>query len=179
MPRTPLMQRLLRLTSLARNAKNKQVNETEFAENYFSRRKFLQTSSMAAVAAAALASCTKLIETSPKESSGDDSNGNTTNPSITIIGAGIAGLNAAFNLQNEGISSTIYDANTRAGGRMFTAQNILNPGLSTELGGEFIDSDHHEMQALAEYFGLPLIDLYSSSELKLTQNIYFFNGITY
>ena len=62
---------------------------------------------------------------------------------------------------------------------MFTAQNLLNPGLSTELGGEFIDSDHYEMRALAKYFNLPLIDVYSPSELTLNQNIYYFNGTTY
>ncbi|MBV9963892.1 MAG: FAD-dependent oxidoreductase [Parafilimonas sp.] len=178
MPRTPLMQRLLKLTSTARKAKQQQINEIEFAEHHFSRRQFLQTSSMAAIAAAALASCTKVIEFG--ESNDDDlSNSGASTPSIAIIGGGIAGLNAAFQLQNAGVPSTIYDANTRAGGRMFTAQSLLNTGLSTELGGEFIDSGHHDMRLLAKRLNLPLIDLYQSSELELRQNIYFFNGTFY
>jgi hypothetical protein len=57
MPRTPLMQRLLKLTSIARNAKKQKTDETEFAEQeFYSRRKFLQTSAMATMAATALAS---------------------------------------------------------------------------------------------------------------------------
>ncbi len=179
MARTPLLQRLLKLTSMAQKAGKEGIEEIEFAEQHsFSRRKFLQTSAMASVAATALAGCTKLVDDVTTGSS-DISNAVSAKPSIAIVGAGIAGLNAAFNLKNAGISSTLYDANTRAGGRMFTAQNILNPGLSTELGGEFIDTGHYEMRALAKYFQLPLIDVYSPSELELTQNIYYFNGIAY
>ncbi|MGD1954012.1 MAG: flavin monoamine oxidase family protein [Sphingomonadales bacterium] len=37
--------------------------------------------------------------------------------SVAIIGAGIAGLTTAFNLQKSGFDCTIYEADTRAGGR--------------------------------------------------------------
>lgn len=178
MAHSPLLQRLLKLTSTARKSRQEKIDVIEYSEqSAFSRRKFLQTSAMATLAATALASCTKMVETNTD--GGDNSNGTSGDASIAIIGAGIAGLNAAFNLQNAGVSSTVYDASTRAGGRMFTAQNLLNPGLSTELGGEFIDSDHHEIRALAKYFNLPLIDVYSPSELTLNQNIYYFNGTAY
>jgi monoamine oxidase len=179
MARTPLFQRLLKLTSMAQNAREEGVDEIEFTEQqFFTRRKFIQTSAMASLAATVLASCAKMIDDGNLKSS-SVSNALASTPSVVIVGAGVAGLNAAFNLKNAGIPSTLYDANTRAGGRMFTAQNILNPGLSTELGGEFIDTDHYEIRALAKYFGLPLLDLYSASELELTQNIYYFNGIAY
>lgn len=179
MARTPLLQRLLKLTSMAHKAGKEGVEEVEFTEQHFyTRRKFLQSTAMASIAATALASCTKMVD-DVATGSNDVSNAMSAKPSIVIIGAGIAGLNAAFNLRNAGIASTLYDANTRAGGRMFTAQNILNPGLSTELGGEFIDTGHYEMRALAKILQLPLIDVYAPSELELTQNIYHFNGITY
>jgi len=178
MPRTPLLQRLRKLASMAREAKKAEANEIEFTEQqFFSRRKFLQSSAMATAAATVLASCSKIVESTVNGSV--NNNATAANPSIAIVGAGIAGLNAAFYLKNAGVSSTLYDANRRAGGRMFTAQNLLNPGLSTELGGEFIDSGHYEIRALAKHFGLPLIDVYSPSELELQQNIYYFNGTSY
>ena len=124
------------------------------------------------MAATVLAGCTKMTN------SPGNSNGNS-QPKIAIIGAGIAGLNAAYTLKKQGITSDLYEANTRAGGRIFTAQNILNPDLSTELGGEFIDSDHHDMRNLAAEFGFPLLNLYAHSELKLQQNLYYFNGVSY
>lgn len=179
MARTPLFQRLLKLTSMAHRARKEGVHPVEFTEqHFFTRRKFLQSSAMASISATALAGCTKMVDDIVVDSSSTNKF-IASQPSVAIVGAGVAGLNAAFNLKNAGIQSTLYDANTRAGGRMFTAQNILNPGLSTELGGEFIDTGHYEMRALAKYFQLPLIDVYSASETELTQNIYFFNGIAY
>ena len=39
-------------------------------------------------------------------------------PRVAIVGAGIAGLNAALTLQDKGIASTVYEASDRVGGRM-------------------------------------------------------------
>ena len=45
MARTPLLQRLLKLTSMANEARKEGIEEIEFAEqNFFTRRKFLQSS---------------------------------------------------------------------------------------------------------------------------------------
>ncbi len=41
---------------------------------------------------------------------------------------------------------------------MFTATDLLGDGLTTELGGEFIDSGHDEMLALMDEFGLERLD---------------------
>ncbi len=173
MAHSTLMQKLLSLTKLAHHSKKKNISATELAEEHlYNRRQFLQTSGMAAAAATVLASCTKMVK-----SSGNTNENN--QPRIAIVGAGIAGLNAAYTLKKEGFSSTLYEASARAGGRIFTAQNILNPDLSTELGGEFIDSNHTDMRNLAAEFGFPLINLYAHSELKLQQNLYYFNGVSY
>lgn len=180
MAHTPLFQRLLKLTSLAQKAHQQKMDETEFAEQHFSsRRKFIQSSAMA-MAGVALASCSKLVDV-PADTSNSDRISNTcpSSPSVAIIGAGIAGLQAAFYLQRANVPCVLYDANKRAGGRMFTAHDVLNPGVSTELGGEFIDTGHYDIRALARYFGFPLLDLYNEQELQLTQNIYYFNNIIY
>jgi len=172
MAHTPLMQRLISLTKLAHQSRKKNVPVNELSEQHlYSRRNFLQTSGKAVAAATIFASCTKHANVPDP--------GNPSKPGIAIIGAGIAGLNAAYTLKKSGVSSTMYEASSRTGGRIFTAQNILNPGLSTELGGEFIDSNHHDMKMLAAEFNLPLLNLYSPSELKLQQNLYRFNGVNY
>lgn len=181
MAHSNLMQRLLALTKLAHSAQEKKALPKEFSEQqFFNRRSFLEMSGKAALAATMLAGCNKLIDAPAGNINELNNNiGGTLQPNIAIVGAGIAGLNAAFILKKAGIKATLYDANTRAGGRILSAQNIMGAGLSTEFGGEFIDSGHYDMRLLAKQFNLPLIDLYSPDELELKQNLYFFNGIMY
>ena len=173
MARSPLLQRLLTLTNIAQRSKKKNVPANEYAEQeVYNRRNFLINSGKAALGAAMIAGCNKTDDYMPPKK-------NTAQPSVAIIGAGIAGLNAAHILKKAGVASTLYDSSKRTGGRIFTAQNVLNEGLSTELGGEFIDSDHHDMKNLAAEFGFSLLDLYAHSELKLQQNLYHYNGVNY
>ncbi len=77
---------------------------------------------------------------------------------IAIVGAGLAGLNTAYKLQKVGLRATVFEGSDRIGGRTFTAKDLLGPGLTTELGGEFIDSGHEEMLALMDEFGLQRLD---------------------
>jgi len=76
-----------------------------------------------------------------------------------IVGAGMAGLNAAWQLKKRGVTATIYDAAGRAGGRMYSWQNIFGAGISTDIGGEFVDAAHTDILRLADEFGLELYDL--------------------
>jgi monoamine oxidase len=98
---------------------------------------------------------------------------------IAIIGGGIAGLHAAYVLKNAGFPATVYEAANRVGGRMFTARNLMGQGLTTELGGEFIDSIHTDMLNLAKTFGLGLIDTKLPNTSPLKSQAYFFNGKHY
>ena len=60
-----------------------------------------------------------------------------------------------------GVASTIYEANPeRIGGRCWTSRGWPG-GQTAEHGGEFIDSRHRRIRALAKRFGLELTDLYS------------------
>ena len=95
-------------------------------------------------------------------------------PKIAIIGAGIAGLNAAWVLKQAGIKTDIYEAGYRIGGRIFTTENLLGQGLTTEMGAEFIDSNHAEMWRLIKQFNLPTIDL--KSDNNCIRETYFFGG---
>lgn len=100
-------------------------------------------------------------------------------PRIAIVGGGVAGLNCAYQLKKKGYTASIYEANTRTGGRIFTASDILAPGLTTELGGEFIDTNHADMLALATELGLPLYDTHAASESVLIKDAYFIDGHLY
>jgi len=60
------------------------------------------------------------------------------NPRIVVVGAGVAGLNAAYRLKQAGYRAEVYEAARRTGGRMYTVKDVLGPGLTTNLGGEFV-----------------------------------------
>lgn len=61
---------------------------------------------------------------------------NADSPKIVIVGAGIAGLTAAYRLQNAGLNVHLFEARNRVGGRIFTA--TIN-GYVAELGGQNIN----------------------------------------
>jgi renalase len=59
--------------------------------------------------------------------------------STLVIGAGVAGLNAAHNLQQAGEQVTILEARDRVGGRVETNRTFA--GCPVEFGAEFIHGD--------------------------------------
>jgi len=81
-----------------------------------------------------------------------------TPPVIAIIGGGLAGLHAAYHLQQAGVYATVYEARGRLGGRILSRRNKVGAGLVTDLGGEFINTEHADMLALAQAFGLRLFN---------------------
>ena len=100
-------------------------------------------------------------------------------PKIVIIGAGIAGLNCAYTLKKAGFSAAIYEASSRTGGRIFTKKDILAPGLYTELGGEFIDTEHTDMLKLCQEFGLSLLDTRTPEESSYARDSFYIDGKFY
>ena len=77
------------------------------------------------------------------------------NRTVTVIGAGLAGLSAAYELQRAGWKVTMLEARDRVGGRVHSLRNFSN-GLVAEGGGEFIDESHTRMLAFANQFNLKL-----------------------
>jgi len=84
-------------------------------------------------------------------------------PRIAIIGAGTAGLHAAYQLRMHGVDARVYEASGRTGGRMFTMGGFAD-GQIAELGGELVDTAHTTIMALAAHFGIALDDLHAEEQ---------------
>jgi monoamine oxidase len=76
--------------------------------------------------------------------------------SCVVIGAGFAGLAAAFKLKNAGWRVTILEARDRVGGRVFSHRMPQNPNLICELGAEWVGESHERIKALCRDFQIPL-----------------------
>lgn len=92
---------------------------------------------------------------------------------IAIIGAGIAGLTAAYQLKKLGINANVYEATGRAGGRILTVENAVLDGAYVDFGAEFIDSIHKDLLSLAKELKVDLLDLHADT---LISKAYFFEG---
>src|SRR6476659_9388002 len=79
--------------------------------------------------------------------------------SVANIGAGLAGIAAAYQLHRVGISSQVFEARGRIGGRCWTARGFAD-GQTAEHGGEFIDTRHVHLRGLATELGLQFDDLW-------------------
>lgn len=73
-----------------------------------------------------------------------------------IIGAGFAGLSAAFKLKNAGWNVVVLEARDRIGGRVFSYSLPQNKNLVCELGAEWVGESHERLKALCSDFKIPL-----------------------
>ena len=73
-----------------------------------------------------------------------------------MIGAGLAGLAAAYRLSEKNYKVTVLEGRERLGGRVLTHRFCEAPGLSCELGGEWIGKNHKLMRGLCKELKLGL-----------------------
>ena len=93
-------------------------------------------------------------------------------PRIAIVGAGIAGLSAALALRDRGVSSVVYEAQSRVGGRMHSERAFWDNGQVSEYGGELIDTSHTTIRKLAKRFDLPLADVLAGVPAACEETIF-------
>ena len=89
---------------------------------------------------------------------------------IVIIGAGITGLSAAYELTLLGHEVTILEARARPGGRIHTLREPFSDGLYAEAGAARIPDNHDLVLKYVKLFGLPLEPMYPSQLSALVAN---------
>lgn len=168
MARTPLFQllrRSLRQAHLANRVERPSREVLEVAgeaRNRISRRDFLVRSA-AAGAGLGLTGCASR------------GLGGGSEP-VVIVGAGIAGLTAAYRLRQAGIPVRLLEAQDRIGGRMWSIRDHFAGGQVAELGGELFDTPHTWIRGMAEEFGVVLDDLHDEDP-ALDAEVWHFQGV--
>lgn len=74
---------------------------------------------------------------------------------VLVVGAGAAGLSAAYELQRAGHTVTVFEASGRPGGRFYTIREPFSDGLYAEAGAQGLVS-HNPGVEYAREFGLEL-----------------------
>jgi monoamine oxidase len=181
--RSPLfgsLGRALRIAAWSTRQEAGAASIDDILERAYTRRRFLRESALATIGMTVGAlGCRSEPGSSPPQAAPPASSPSSTSPRIAVVGAGVAGLNTAYKLQQVGLRARIFEGSDRIGGRMFTATDLLGEGLTTELGGEFIDSTHEEMLALMMEFGLERLDTQAPDAASLKPETYFINGRHY
>ncbi len=162
MAHTPLAKLLRHAASTATQSDRRDATTDDSA---MSRREFVRTISAATAGMALPVSLfgTTRVPTSAR---------------VVVVGAGLAGLTCAYRLKSSGIIATVYEANTRLGGRCWTRRGDFAQGQIAEHGGELIDQGHTTIRQLAQELGLPLDNLLAAEPNGSTIFTYF-DGVAY
>lgn len=75
---------------------------------------------------------------------------------VIVLGAGMAGLVAAYELKRQGHEVVVLEAQNRVGGRIYTCRDFA-PGLYAEYGAMRIPRSHELTLEYCERFGLPMV----------------------
>jgi monoamine oxidase len=176
--RTPLLRRLLELSSIHAEADERRLTPAAVREERaeargrkpagLTRREFL-AGSAAAGTALALGGLRPSVARAAIPAR------------IAIVGGGISGLSAALTLADAGFASTIFEASSRVGGRMHSdaagfldAKGRWADDQTTEWCGELIDSGHKTILMLAQRFRLATVDLIGAQP-NSSEDTYFFD----
>ena len=81
---------------------------------------------------------------------------------VVVVGAGLAGLIAACDLQAADVSVLVLEARNRVGGRLLN--HTLENGAVVELGGQWVGPTQDRVLSLAAELGLGLFPTYTEGE---------------
>ena len=131
MARTPMLAAIQRITA-----------DVAAEERRTSRRDFLRDAAATGAAATAFgAFATRARAATPPGR-------------VVVVGAGLAGLTAAYRLKQAGVVAEVHEAGDRVGGRCWTLRGFFDDGQIAEHGGELIDQGHTQIRQLASELDL-------------------------
>lgn len=78
---------------------------------------------------------------------------------VVIVGAGVAGLTAAYALQQAGYEVLVLEARDRVGGRLYSREVV--PGVVIDLGGQWLGPTQNRAYELAQSLGVRLFPTYT------------------
>jgi monoamine oxidase len=91
---------------------------------------------------------------------------------VIVVGAGLAGLQAATDIAAKGRSVIVLEARDRVGGRTLNhALGKAHPGKIVEIGGQWVGPTQTKLLALAKDLGVKTFKTYNEGN-----NIYYRNG---
>ncbi|HET6938653.1 MAG TPA: FAD-dependent oxidoreductase, partial [Nocardioides sp.] len=90
-------------------------------------------------------------------------------PDVVVVGAGLAGLSAARDLEAGGAQVTLLEARARVGGRV--EQVELPDGRRVQLGGEVVGNAHTSYLGLVAELGLTLTASYVAEPGAITRQV--------
>ena len=78
-------------------------------------------------------------------------------PQVLVLGAGLAGLAAAYELDKAGFDVKVLEARSRPGGRVRTYRDPFADGLYAEMGAEYVDGSDALCHQYCKEFGLKVM----------------------
>lgn len=95
---------------------------------------------------------------------------------VLVLGAGLAGLAAAWELAQAGHEVTVLEAQSRPGGRVLTLREPFADGLYAEAGGMVFSDRYRHLQRYTRIFGLSTSKVQSDPDLG---SVYYLRGGRY
>lgn len=132
-----------------------------------SRRDFLAKTAYGSAATVALSSCANFDRWVVGDS-------NHLEQEVMVLGAGIAGLSAAYHLKKNKIPYRVFEASDRVGGRIQTMSHANPDDQFAELGAEFFESSHTSVHQLCKELSLTVQDI--TYDPKIDRALYWLGG---